>query len=152
MLTCGMTELGADGAEINPTASDHPWTVVAVAPDGSWGVGHKPYIYQAIAEAVSNCKRVYTNGIGCGAQFEAIQVGWVIVIRCNGLNVIAPASTFAAAVQLAAKREELLRTKSGHDFPECLHIITVNPNGTTLPFVSEIPWTGPLISQKARPN
>ena len=60
------------GSALEVTASDRPWTIVTVAPDGSWGVGNKPHLYLAIAEAVTNCRRMYRASIGCGAQLEAI--------------------------------------------------------------------------------
>jgi len=139
-------------SEINPTRSNHPWTVVTVAPDGSWGIGHKPYMYQAIAEAVTNCKKMHRKNIGCGAQLQTIQAGWVVVIRCHNTNILTPASVLSAAVQLASKREATLRAKSAQEFSACAHIVTVNPNGTALPYLSVHTWTEPVSSQQAGTN
>lgn len=152
VLLSGISFVGATSTtkgldSISPTASDHPWTIVTVAPDGSWGAGTKPYIYQAIAEAVSNCKKMYRKNIGCGAQFEAIQAGWVVVIRCGTVNIIAPATTLAAAITLAQSREDALRLKPSQVFRQCIHIVTVNPDGSALNAVAEAPWTGRTISQ-----
>src|SRR5215207_3492318 len=41
-------------------------TVLAIAPDGSWGTATEPLIDQARAKAITNCKTRYRRKIGCG--------------------------------------------------------------------------------------
>jgi hypothetical protein len=135
-LLCAATILGGSGNassanEVSVTASDHPWTVVTVAPDGSWGVGTKPYIYLAIAEAVSSCKRVYRSKVGCGAQLEAVQAGWILLIRCSGSNITAAGATLANAIRVVTERETALRSTFSLQGP-CSHVITVNPDGVVV--------------------
>ena len=122
----------ADQSRNRSQVSDHPWTVATVAPDGSWGVATEPYIYQAIAAAVSNCKRMSRQQIGCGAQFRVIRAGWIIAMRCANTNIIAAEMNIAAAESAAADRERALRVAYAGEMPACSRVITVNPYGTVI--------------------
>lgn len=35
------------------------WTVVTMAPDGSWGSATEPSVGQALAKAIGNCKAMH---------------------------------------------------------------------------------------------
>ena len=50
-----------------PAVADDQWTVLTMAPDGSWGAATASPIGRAIAFAIVNCKIDYQRDIGCGA-------------------------------------------------------------------------------------
>jgi hypothetical protein len=128
-------------------ASDHPWTVATMAPDGSWGVATEVFIYQAIAEAVSNCKKMSRQSIGCGAQLRAIRAGWIVAMRCGRTNIIAAEESIAAAESAAAVRERELRLAYAEEIPPCLRVMTVNPYGSVIRRVSETDRSGRAVSE-----
>jgi len=121
-----------DGNRRKPQAWEYPWTVVTMAPDGSWGAATEAYIYQAIAKAVSNCKRMSRQEIGCGAQFRAIRSGWIIALRCGNTNIIAAEQSISAAESAAAEHERALRLAFGEAMPPCLRVVAVNPYGSVI--------------------
>ena len=65
----GYPDCGPDGRAVGIT-------VVALAPDGTWGVATEPDTTRAIVNAIRNCKAKYKSEIGCGYQ---------ITIRSRGL-------------------------------------------------------------------
>jgi hypothetical protein len=112
---------------------EYPWTVVTMAPDGSWGAASEAYIYQAIAKAVSNCRKMSRHAIGCGAQFTVIRAGWTIALRCGSTNIIAAEPSIAAAERVAADRETALRLARSEKLPPCARIVMVSPWGEAIP-------------------
>jgi hypothetical protein len=128
-----------------PHASEHPWTVATMAPDGSWGVATEVFIYQAIAEAVSNCKRMSRQSIGCGAQLRAIRAGWIVAMRCGRTNIIAAEESIAAAENAAADREKALRSAYAEEIPPCLRVMTVNPYGNVIRRAPDIDRSGRAV-------
>jgi hypothetical protein len=112
--------------------------VVTVAPDGSWGVATEAYIYQAIAKAVSNCRKMSGPKIGCGAQFTVIRAGWTIALRCANTNIIVAEPSVAAAERAIADRTIALRQMSSRAEPACARL-TVDPSGVVIPFASNRP-------------
>jgi hypothetical protein len=106
-----------------------PWTVVTIAPGGSWGVASEAYIYQAIAKAVSDCRKMSRHAIGCGAQFTVVRAGWTIALRCGRSNIIVAEPSIGAAERAAAERETELRLSDRAKIPPCFHVLTVNPDG-----------------------
>ena len=108
-----------------------PWTVLTIAPDGSWGVATEEYSYQAIAGAIANCKRMYKKEIGCGYQSRSTQAGWSLFIRCGDENIIVAAKSLPEAIQAADDREKTLRQVYRPDMPTCVHVLTVDPQGIT---------------------
>jgi hypothetical protein len=132
--------VGADDAR--PTAARQPWTIVAMAPDGSWGVATAAFIYQGIAQAVSNCKRMSGQKIGCGAQLQVVQSGWIVVTRCNDMNIIAAGTLLADAANSVAAREKALRLNSAQVLSTCRHVITVDPHGAVLRVYPGDSWDG----------
>ena len=81
------------------------WTVVTMAPDGSWGSATEPLVGQALAKAIDNCKAMSGTKIGCGAQFRAIQAGWIVATRCGDRNIVVAERRLADAERAARKRE-----------------------------------------------
>lgn len=122
---------------------DSPWTVVTMAPDGSWGVASEAYIYQAIAGAVAHCRHSSGPATGCGAQFTVIRAGWTIALRCGRANIIVAEPTIAAAERAAAARETELRLAHSQIIPACLHVVTIGPSGHAV-------RTSPAIAQPDR--
>jgi hypothetical protein len=127
-------------------AWDHPWTVVTIAPDGSWGAASEAYIYQAIAKAVANCRRMSRHAIGCGAQFTVIRAGWTIALRCDIGNIIVAEPSIAAAEHAAANRETALRLAQGGTMPPCSRVLTVSPDGKVIRTPPAIDWPDVAVS------
>jgi hypothetical protein len=108
------------------------WTVVTMAPDGSWGSATEPSIGQALAKAIGNCKAMSGKEIGCGALFRAIQGGWVLVSRCGDRNIVIAERRLADAERVARERETDLRERYAPDMPPCRRMLTVNPRGAVV--------------------
>jgi hypothetical protein len=108
------------------------WTVVAMAPDGAWGLATEPSVGQAIAEAIRRCKAMSRAEIGCGAQLRVIRAGWIVAYRCGDENIIAAERSLADAEQAARKREIKLRVSYVRDLPSRRHVLTVDPSGEAL--------------------
>ena len=105
------------------------WTVVTMAPDGSWGAATELSVGQALAKAIGNCKAMSGSKIGCGAQFRAIQAGWIVVNRCGDRNIVVAERRLADAERAALTREAQLREHYAPDLPPCRRMLTVNPRG-----------------------
>jgi hypothetical protein len=105
------------------------WTVVTMAPDGSWGSATELTVGQALATAIGNCKAMSGTKIGCGAQFRAIQAGWIVATRCGDTNIMFAERRLAVAERAARERETVLRQHYARDMPPCRRVLTVNPRG-----------------------
>ena len=105
------------------------WTVVTMAPDGAWGSATELSVGQALARAIGNCKAMSGTEIGCGAQFRAIQAGWVLATRCGDRNIVVAERQLADAERAARRREAELRQLYAPDLPPCRRVLTVNPRG-----------------------
>jgi hypothetical protein len=105
------------------------WTVVTMAPDGSWGSATEPSVGQALAKAIGYCMATSGREIGCGAQFRAIQAGWVVATRCGDTNIVVAERRLANAERAAREREADLREHYAPDLPPCRRVLTVNPRG-----------------------
>lgn len=105
------------------------WTVLTMAPDGSWGVGTDISIGRAIARAVGNCKVMSRAEIGCGAYFTSIRAGWSLGIACGSQNVIVAENSLAEAEQAAVDRIVELRQLYAPDMPPCIRTVTVDRRG-----------------------
>ena len=103
------------------------WTVVTMAPDGAWGSATEPSVGHALAKAIGNCKAMSGTEIGCGAQFRAIQAGWVLATRCGDRNIVVAERRLADAERAARKRETDLRQLYAPDLPPCRRVLTVDP-------------------------
>ena len=105
------------------------WTVVTMAPDGSWGSATEPSVGQALARAIDNCKTMSGMKIGCGSQSRAIQAGWIVATRCGDRNIVVAERRLADAERTAREREADLREFYAPDLPPCRRVLTVNPRG-----------------------
>jgi hypothetical protein len=112
------------------------WTVVTMAPDGSWGSATEPSVGQALARAIGNCKAMSGTKIGCGAQFRAIQAGWIVATRCGDTNIIVAERRLAPAERAARERETELRELTP-ELPPCRRVLTVNPRGGVMVATSQ---------------
>jgi hypothetical protein len=113
------------------------WTVVTMAPDGSWGSATELSVNQALVKAIGNCKAMSGAKIGCGAQFRAIQAGWMVATRCGGTNILVAERRLADAEQAAGRRETDLRKLYAPDLPPCRRVLTVNPRGGVIVATSQ---------------
>src|SRR3954447_11332911 len=88
-----------------PTHTNAEWakdvTVLAIAPDGTWGVATEPFVHQAFAKAIAHCESKYRHQIGCGYRTTSIRAGWILVMRCGGENIVASAKTLPLTEQAA---------------------------------------------------
>lgn len=116
-------------AQIDYGYRTKPITVVALAPDGSWGVATEPYANNAIADAIASCKIKYRKEIGCGYMQVAVFAGWSLAIRCGRENILVAAQMLEAAEQAAINREYELRQDYVPNMPACVRVLTVDPNG-----------------------
>jgi hypothetical protein len=119
--------LGMPALAIVPDQED--WTVVTLAPDGAWGSATESSLGQALAKAIGNCKAMSGTKIGCGAQFRAIQAGWIVATRCGDRNIVVAERRRADAERAARKRETDLRQLYAPDLPPCRRVLTVDPRG-----------------------
>ena len=110
---------------------DH-WTVVTMAPDGSWGSATELSLGQALAKAIANCKRMSGREIGCGAQSRAIKSGWILATRCGDTNIVVAERRLSDAERAARERETELREHYARDLPPCRRVLTVNPRGDAI--------------------
>ena len=115
-----------------PAVADDQWTVLTMAPDGSWGAATASPIGRAIAFAIVNCKIDYQRDIGCGAYLSSIQAGWSLGIRCGRENIVVAEKTLGDAEQAATRREAELRRLYVPDMPSCRRVVTVDTSGTII--------------------
>ena len=105
------------------------FTVVTMAPDGSWGVATELSVGEAIAGAIRRCRAMTMAELGCGAQFRAISDGWIAAYRCGDTNIITAGRALADAAQAARERESELRASYAPNLPPCRQVLTVDPRG-----------------------
>jgi hypothetical protein len=125
----------AQSASSQPPAIEewaHDFTVLTMAPDGSWGTATDPRINRAIFLAISNCKAMSEAELGCGAYLTTVRGGWSLGIRCGGENIIVADRHLAEAEQRAHWREADLRERYVRDMPPCVRVVTVDPNGAVV--------------------
>jgi hypothetical protein len=113
-------------------ASDHDWTVLTVARDGTWGVGTGSTQSQAIADAIGFCRAVARSS-DCGAQFVATRGGWLIANICGDHKVISSGSSLVDAELEGLNREISLQLLYVRDLPPCNRVVTVDPSGSIVP-------------------
>ncbi len=124
-----------DQLPVSSTAgdTDNEWrndiTVLAIAPDGTWGVATNAFVNRAIAKAISDCKTKYQKEIGCGHQITTVRAGWTLGIRCGNENIIVAAKTLIGAEQAAINREVELRQRYVPTLPPCIRMVSVDPQG-----------------------
>ncbi|MGP0094194.1 MAG: hypothetical protein ACLPKB_30250 [Xanthobacteraceae bacterium] len=124
------------------TSDASGWTVLTMAPDGSWGVATEMDSGRAIARAIANCKKMYKKEIGCGASLTTISAGWSLAIRCGSENIIVAEKNLADAEKAALQRENALRVDYVSDLPACKRVLTVDPHGVVVMPDSELGSAG----------
>jgi len=106
------------------------------------GVATESFINAAIAGAISNCKTLSREEIGCGAFFTTIQAGWSLGFRCGRENIIVAENKLADAERRAVRREIELGSNYVPDMPRCARVVTVDPNGAIV--VSKAGYSIPI--------
>lgn len=134
-IVCALTlGCGATGAQSQTpiTLSQDDWTVLTMAPDGSWGVATDPFINRAIADAIRMCRGMSGGQLGCGAVFVSVQAGWSLGTRCGQENVLAADRYLENAERIARERELELRYVHAVELGPCRRVVTVNPEGRVI--------------------
>ena len=112
--------------------SDANWTVLTIAPDGSWGAATEQFVNRAIVNAIARCRAQSGPRLGCGANLVSVQGGWALGLRCAGQNILASGLTLADAVEDARYREQLLRRHYQPEMASCRRIAVVDPEGSVM--------------------
>ena len=112
---------------------DNDWTVLTMAPDGSWGVASHDWVIEALSRAIGNCRKMSRHEIGCGAIFTTIRAGWSLGYRCGDKNIVMAEARLEDAEVRADWREYELRQLYDPDMPPCVRIVTVDPHGRVVP-------------------
>jgi hypothetical protein len=120
-------------APVDVSASDGVWTVLTMAPDGSWGAATESMSNRSIENAVAECRFKYGKEIGCGGYIVEYQQGWVLGIRCGSENILAADRELAGAERSARRREHELRTVYLRKLPPCQRLVTIDPRGAVTP-------------------
>jgi hypothetical protein len=114
-------------------------TVVAIAPDGTWGVATEPTTGRAIANAIADCKKKHRSKLGCGSEITTVRGGWSVGKRCGNRSIFVAEQSLAKAEQAAINREAELRKLYAPDMPPCVRVMSVDPNGDVVaPDVAEL--------------
>lgn len=120
-------------------ASDADWTVLTVAPDGSWGTSTEGNVNRAIADAIKRCRAMSGPVLGCGAYQVSVQGGWALGLRCGRETILAKGASLADAIESARKRERELRGFYQPEMESCRQLVVVTPDGSVkLPQPQEI--------------
>lgn len=119
----------SDSIDLDVSASDGRWTVLTVAPDGSWGAATESMSNRAIANAIAECRFKYRAEVGCGGHQVAVQQGWIVGLRCGKENILAAGRSQAEADWSAMRGENELRRLYVPDMPPCRRIVTIDPRG-----------------------
>ena len=104
-------------------------TVLAIAPDGTWGTATESSFDRALVKAIADCKSRYRHELGCGYRSVSVRVGWILAMRCGRENIIVAAKTLRAAEQAAINSELDLRRDYKPDMPPCVRVVSVTPDG-----------------------
>jgi hypothetical protein len=118
-------------------ASEEHWradvTVVAIAPDGTWGTATDALTNRAVAKAIESCKEKYTSDIGCGYRSTFARQGWSLVFRCGTENILVAEKELADAQWAAFRQERDLRARYVTNMPACERTLMVDPQGQIIP-------------------
>jgi hypothetical protein len=110
--------------------SDADWTVLTMAPDGTWGTATDGYVNRAIANAIERCRMKSGRAHGCGAYFVSTQRGWALGLRCGEENILATGRTLAEVVESAHDRADELRRNYHPEMGDCRAMVTIAPDGS----------------------
>jgi hypothetical protein len=105
------------------------WTVVTLARDGSWGVGHSEFYGPALASALRKCEARSGGQSDCGAEVTAVRMGWTLGILCGDHRVLVAATELATVIMEAEARHIYLRDLYGDSLPSCSCVLWVDPQG-----------------------
>jgi len=132
-ISLGLWSEASAGGEWPAASTDDYWdkdvTLVAIAPDGTWGVATEPFIGRAIANAIADCKKKYQAKIGCGSRITSVRGGWSLGKRCGDRSIFVAEESLAKAEQAATDRETELRQLYAPDMPPCVRVMAVDPKG-----------------------
>lgn len=139
-LTVGLAAVSAALAQSNQppiismsTGPYDEWmkdvTVLAIAPDGTWGVATETFIGLAVARAIEDCRSKFRGKIGCGYRSTSVRAGWSLGFRCGTENIIVAERSKADAEQTALRQEHELRMRYAPNMPACERSVMVNPQG-----------------------
>ena len=92
-----------------------PFTVLTIAPDGSWGVATNIFIGKAITDAMADCKSMSGPKVGCGYMSKGVHAGWVLGVRCGSENILSANKILANAELSAFNMENELRQRWEED-------------------------------------
>jgi hypothetical protein len=120
------------------------FTVVTMAPDGSWGVATELSVGEAIAGAIRRCRAMTRAELGCGAESRVIRDGWIVAYRCGDTNIITAGRALPDAARAARERESELRAIYAPSLPPCRQVLTVDPRGEVA--AAESPQFGPAAT------
>ena len=115
-----------------------PYTVLTMAPDGSWGVATSIFIREAITGAMTDCMLMSGRKLGCGYISKAGRGDWVLGVRCGSENILAASKILANAELAAFNRETELR-QDGRNMPPCFRLVTVHPDGLVADTKTRVP-------------
>ena len=115
-----------------------PYTVLTMAPDGSWGVATSIFIREAITGAMTDCMSMSGRKLGCGYMSKAGRGEWVLGVRCGSENILAASKMLANAELAAFNRETELR-QHGRNMPPCFRLVTVHPDGLVADTKTRVP-------------
>ena len=119
------TTLGVTPVRVREEA----YTVLTMAPDGSWGAATSVFIGDAISGAMADCKSMSGPTLGCGYMWKTIQVGWVLGVHCGTDNILVAEKVLANAELAAFNRETELRQVYRKNLAPCARVVTIDPDG-----------------------
>jgi hypothetical protein len=90
-----------------------PYTVLTMAPDGSWGVATSIFIREAITGAMTDCMWMSGRKLGCGYMSKAGRGDWVLGVRCGSENILAASKILANAELGSGPIKRLAEVKVG---------------------------------------
>lgn len=129
-----LTGAGAEVSYPEPLHEwDNDWTVLTMAPDGTWGVATEMDVIEAITSAVGDCKSKSRAELGCGGQFIMFRAAWSLGVRCGDRNILVAEKNLDDAELRASWREYELRRLYAPDLPPCVVAVTVDPAGEIVP-------------------
>jgi hypothetical protein len=108
---------------------EEPYTVLTIAPDGSWGTATSIFIGEAITGALHDCKAMSGPKLGCGYMSMTVRAAWLLGVRCGSDNIVVADKVLANAELAALNRETELRQVYRKDLPPCVRVVTVDPDG-----------------------
>jgi hypothetical protein len=105
------------------------WVTLTLTRDGSWGTASHESRAEATSLAIINCRLMAAQQSDCGSLRTTVQGAWSIGVLCGSYNIVATGQTFAEAVLSVRRRALELRDTYDSSLPQCMHLVTVQPNG-----------------------